>query len=145
MFPTYILNCLQVSSPQKGHRTGTDGLLRESEPGGFTEVRTSPSSISVLTVAQPLSLEEESENQKKVLRFAIAMLESQPSPMNPMWHAKFSEEFGRFEKYVVDNMCDETRRTLPKTNERDRRNQPLPANIIGRHFGTSKRHGYTGQ
>jgi len=37
---------------------------------------------------------------------------------------------------VTDNLHDETCRMLPKMNEHDRRNQPLPENIIGRHFGT---------
>jgi len=68
----------------------------------MTEVRTSPSSISVMTVAQPLSV-------------------------------------------VPGYSSDETRRTLPKTNERDRRNQSLPNNVTGRHLGTFTRRSYLEQ
>jgi len=44
--------------------------------------------------------------------------------MNPDWHTKFRDSGARLFKFVKDNIRDETRRTLPKTNERDRRNQP---------------------
>jgi hypothetical protein len=71
---------------------------------------------------------------------------------------KVSNEFGtrqvcglhaqkgaRLFKFVKDNIRDETRRTLPKTNERDRRNQPLPENITGRQFGTFTRRNHAEQ
>ena len=48
--------------------------------------------------------------------------------MDPGWHAKFCERGTRVFKFVKDNIHDETHRTLPKTNERDQRNQPLPQN-----------------
>lgn len=95
-------------------------------------------------VAQPLSWEEDREHKRQVLYRAIEMLDNQPPPVTPDWDAKYTEELSRFEKYVMDNTRDETRRTLPKTNERDR-NQPNPANIIGRHFGIIKRHGHAGK
>ena len=134
------MNYLQMSSPQKGHRTGVDGLLRESEPDGFTEVRTSPSSIPVLKVAKPLSLDQEFDESLQLLSDATALLKSQRAQMNRDWHAKYRENSIRWSKFVKDNIQDETRHTLPKTNERDRRNQPLPSNLIGRHFGTFTRH-----
>ena len=63
--------------------------------------------------------------------------------MDPTWYAKFCESGNRLFKFMGDNIRDETRRTLPKTNERNRRKQPLPGNIIGRHFGTFTRRDYT--
>ena len=72
------------------------------------------------------------------LQWGMDLLRSQPSPLDADWLARFREESKRHRKYAADNHHDETRRTLPKTNERDRRNQPVPANVIGRHFGTFK-------
>jgi len=134
-----------VSSPQKGHRTGVDSLLRESEPDGFTEVHTPPSSIPVLKVAQPLSLDQEFDEALQLLSDATALLKSQRAQMNRDWLAKHHESGTRYFKFVKDNIQDETRRMLPKTNERDRRNQPLPNNVIGRHFGTFTRCNYPEQ
>jgi hypothetical protein len=108
-----------VSSPEKAHRTGVDGLLRESEPDGFTEARTSPSSISVLTVVQPLSFEEQCENTEKQLLMVLALFRSQLPHMTPEWYAKFCDSADSLFKFVDDTIRDETRRTLPKTNERD--------------------------
>ena len=65
--------------------------------------------------------------------------------MNPDWFEKFVEKSNSLFKFAMDNIRDENRRTLPKTNERNQHNQPLPANIIGHHFGTFKGHDYTRQ
>jgi len=136
---------LQVDSPRKGHPTGIDGLLRESEPDGFIQVCTPSNSISLLTIAQPLSVDEKFKHLHQSLSNALTLLEGQQPQMDPGWLDKFSDSFARGFKFVEDNIRDETRRTLPKTNERDRRNQPLPQNIMGRHFGTFARQGQSGQ
>jgi hypothetical protein len=136
---------VQVLSPQKGPRTGIDGLLRESEPDGFTKARTSPTSIAVLTVTQPPSADELLEDLEKRASQVVNMLRGQRPHLNLDWLEKVRDSASRLFKLMDDNIRDETRRTLPKTNERDRRNQPLPANIIGRHFGTFTRHNSTGQ
>ena len=136
---------MQEFSPQKDYRTGIDGLLRESDPDGFTEVRTPPILISVLTVTQPLSLDEQYDNIEKGALRLLALIRSQRSHRTPEWLEKFNKESHRLYKFVDDNFRDETRRTLPKTNERDRRNQPLPANVIGRRFGTLSHDVYTAQ
>jgi len=76
---------------------------------------------------------------------ALDLLHSQRSHLNLDWLDKFNESKNRLVKFVSDNIRDETRRTLPKTHERDQRNQPLPANVIGRHFGTFRCNEYTTQ
>ena len=136
---------MQVNSPQKGHPTGVDGLLRESEPDGFIQVCTPSNSISLLTITQPLSFDEKDKHIHQSLLNALALFESQQPQMDPGWRDKFSESFARGFKFVEDNIRDETRRTLAKTNERDRRNQPLLQNIIGRHFGTFARQKHSEQ
>ena len=40
--------------------------------------------------------------------------------MDPAWHAKFLDNGARLFKFVKDNICDETCRTLPKTNPSQR-------------------------
>ena len=95
-------------SAHKGYRTGIDGLFRESEPDGFTEVRTSPSSISVLTVTQPPSLEEQYEMRVNGALRLLALLRSQQSHPNPDWLARFDEESNSLYKFVNDNFRDET-------------------------------------
>lgn len=127
-----------MPSPQKDHGTG---LIRRCDPHGFTEVCTSFSSVSVLTVTQPLSIEEQFDKSEERLLTALALLRSQRPYLNAAWHAKYCASGERFFKFVDDNVRDGTRRTLPKTNERDRRNQPVPGNVIGRHFGTFTPHG----
>lgn len=122
-----------------------DGLYRESDPHGFTEACTPPSSIYVLTVLQPLTFEERVKNTEKDFMDALALFRSQIGHMNPAWYEKICNIGEPLFKFLRDNVRDETRRTLPKTNERDRRNQPLPGNVIGRHFGTFTRREYTGQ
>jgi len=134
-----------VPSPQKGHRTGIDSLLRESEPDGFTEVCTETGAISVLMVTQPLSLAEHMEGTEKNLEDALALFRSQKAHMNLDWYARFCALSNHLFKFVDDNIRDETCRTLLKTNERDRCNQPLPQNIMGRHFGTFTRQEYSKQ
>jgi len=90
-------------------------------------------------------MDEERKIVENDLFLAVDLLHSQPSDINPVWFAKFRERGNHLFKFVKDNIRDETRHTLPKTNERDRHNQPLPANVIGRHFGTFRRHDYTAQ
>ncbi len=136
---------LQVSSPQKGHRTGTDSLLCESEPGGFTEVCASPSSISVLTVTQPLSLPEWYKGMENHLLDALDLLCSQQSHLNSDWLTKFNDSSNQQIKFVSDNICDKTCHTLLKTNEQDWHDQPLPANDIGHHFRSFKHNDYAAQ
>lgn len=98
------------------------------------------SSVSVLTVTQPLSIEEQFDKSEERLLTALALLRSQRAYLNTAWHAKYCASGECFFKFVDDNVRDETRHTLPKTNERDRRNRPLPGNVIGRHFGTFTLH-----
>ena len=88
-------------------------------------------------------MDKERKIMENDLFLAVDLLRSQPTDMNPLWFAKFRERSRNLVKFVKDNISDETRRTLPKTNERDRRNQPLPSNVIGRHFGGFIRHEYT--
>ncbi len=134
---------MQVPSPQKGYRTGIDGLLHKSEPDGFIEVCTSPSSIPDLTVTQPPSLDEEYEDiENGALRLLDLIHSQQPHP-NPDWLAKFCENSNCLYKYVDDNFRNKTHHTLPKTNEHDQCNQPLPANVIGCHFRTLRCHDHT--
>jgi len=99
----------------------------------------SSNSISLLTVAQPLSFDEEVEDTLQQISDAKALYNSQVPHMDPAWHAKFRDSATQLFRFVKDNLHDETCRMLPKTNECDRRNQPLPENIIGRHFGTFTR------
>ena len=127
---------MQVNSPQKDHRTGIDALLREREPHGFTQVRTSSNPISLLIITQPLSRDERVDNIEKELLDGLTLFRSQCRQADPGWLDTFEAQSSRYRKYVRDNIRNETRRTLPKTNERDRRNQPRPENIIGYHFGT---------
>ena len=116
---------------------GIDSLLQESEPHGFTEVRTSsPSSIPVLKIAQPLSLDQEFDKSQQLLLDALALLNSQQAQMNPDWHAKFRESGTQLFNFIQDNIKDENHRTLLKTNDRGRHNEPLLNNVIGRYFGT---------
>jgi hypothetical protein len=65
--------------------------------------------------------------------------------MNPDWYAKFCDSGTRFFKFVEDNICDKTCRTLPKMNERNQHNQPLLNNVIGHCFGTFTRSNYPEQ
>jgi hypothetical protein len=95
---------------------GIDGLLQESEPDGFTDICTLPSSISVLTVAQPPSLDEQFKDTCQQLFVVIDLLDSQHAHMNPDWYAKFCDSGTRFFKFVEDNICDETCRMLLKMN-----------------------------
>ena len=88
-------------------------------------------------------MEEEHKIMENDLFLAVDLLRSQPTDMNPLWFTKFRERSSNLVKFVKDNIRDETRRTLPKTNERDRRSQPLPANVIGRRFSGFIRHEYT--
>ena len=70
----------------------------------------------------------------------LALFRSQIGHMDPVWYEKHCKISEPYFKFLRDNIRDETRRTLPKTNERDRCNQPLPGNVIGRHFGTFMHH-----
>ena len=65
--------------------------------------------------------------------------------MNPDWFENFIENGKNLVKFAKDNIRDENRCMLPRTNECDQHNQPLLANIIGCHFRTFKRHDYTRQ
>jgi hypothetical protein len=85
------------------------------------------------------------EITEKRIEKTLALFRSQKGNMSADWYARFCASSDPQFKFMDDNTRDETRRTLPKTNERDRHNQPLPANIIGRHFGTSTRHDHTAQ
>ena len=96
-------------------------------------------------VAQPLSFEEEIEDSRQSISALQTVFEAQLPQMDPAWLAHFREVCARAFKYAKDNIRDETRRTLPKTNERDRRNQPLPQHVIGRQFGTFVRQGHSRQ
>jgi len=87
-------------------------------------------------VAQPLSFDEEVKDTLRQISDARDLYNSQVPHMDPAWHTKFCASGAQLFKFVKDNLHDETCRTLPKTNEHDRRNQPLPENIIGCHFGT---------
>ena len=90
-------------------------------------------------------MEEQYKKRINVAVRLLALLHGQLSHPTSDWLAKFDKESNRLYKFVNDNFRDKTRRTLPKTNERNRRNQPLPANVIGRHFGTLGRNDYTAQ
>ena len=76
---------MQVDSPRKGHPTGIDGLLRESEPDGFIQVCTPSNSISLLTIAQPLSVDEKFKHLHQSLSNALTLIESQQPQMDPGW------------------------------------------------------------
>jgi len=96
-------------------------------------------------VIQPLSLGEHMEYTEKKILDTLALFRSQKAHMNLDWYARFCDYSNHLFKFVDDNIRDETRRTLPKTNEHDRRNQPLPQNTMGRHFGTFAHQEYSGQ
>jgi len=107
------MNRLQVDSPQNGHPTGVDGQLRESEPDGVTRVCTSSNSISLLTVTQPLSFEEEVEETYQMLLDILAVFESKRPNMDPDWYAGFCESIAPLFKFVEDSIRDGT---LPNNN-----------------------------
>ena len=88
-------------------------------------------------------MDEEHKIMENDLFLAADLLRSQLTDMNPLWFAKFCEWSRNLVKFVKDNISDETCRTLPKTNECDWHNQPLPSNVIGCHFGGFIRHEYT--
>jgi hypothetical protein len=90
--------------------TGVDGLLQETEPDDSTQVCTPFNSISLLTVAQPLSIDEELENMEKRAIQILDLLHTQKAYMNVDWLAKFCENAEPLFKFL-----DETCRTLPKT------------------------------
>jgi hypothetical protein len=106
---------LQESSPQKCHGTGVDGLPRESEPEGFPQVYPSFNSITLLTVAQALSFDEEVEAASQILLDALALLDSKLPHMDPAWFAEFCEAGEPLFNFVKEHNRNETRRTLPKT------------------------------
>jgi hypothetical protein len=56
---------------------GIDGLLRESEPDGFTQVCSPSNSISLLMDPQPLSFEEKVENTHQLILDTLALFNSQ--------------------------------------------------------------------
>ncbi len=76
---------------------------------------------------------------------ALDLLRSQQSHLNSDWLTKFHDSSNQQIKFVSDNIRDKTCRTLPKTNEQDRHNQPLPANVIGCHFGSFEHNDYAVQ
>lgn len=80
----------------------------------LTEVRTlrtSPSSIPVLTVAQPHSFEGRVEHMHQQLMDVTAFLESQGPHMTPEFLDEFLDNFAEFFKFVQDSKRDLTRRT----------------------------------
>ena len=97
---------MQVSSPQEGYGSEIDGLLCESEPDGFTEVRTSPSLISVLTVTQPPSLDEQYENAENLVLRALDLLRSRRSHLDSDWLAEFCENADPLFKFMEDTIRD---------------------------------------
>ena len=88
-------------------------------------------------------MDEERKIMENDLFLAVDLLCSQLTDMNPLWFAKFREWSRNLVKFVKDNISDETHCTLLKTNEHNWRNQPLPSNVIGCHFGGFIRHEYT--
>jgi hypothetical protein len=90
--------------------TGVDSLLQETEPDDSTQVCKSSNSISLLTVTQPLSVDEELENMEKRAMQMLDLLRSQRAHMDPDWIAKFSEAAEPLFKVM-----DETCHMLPKT------------------------------
>ena len=90
-------------------------------------------------------MDKEHKSMENNLFLAVNLLHSQLSNMNPVWFAKFCERGNHLIKFVKDNICDKTCHTLLKTNECNQHNQPIPANVIGRHFGGFTCHDYTTQ
>ena len=65
--------------------------------------------------------------------------------MDPKWYKRICDTGEPLFKIMRDNMRDKNCCTLPKTNECDQCNQPLPGNVIGCHVGTFKHHEHNGQ
>ena len=80
---------------------------------------------------QPLSPQERLDALKADLLEAYEFIASQTSQPSLRWIDNMEKQFKSGIKCVKDNIRDANRRTCPKTNERDRRRQPLPGNVIG--------------
>lgn len=108
-------------------------MLRETEPSGFSQVSSSSFWLVLyyLIVPQPLSRQEILENFVADLVEARDFIESEAPQSSLQWLINMHEQFRPGFKCVKDNKRHANRRTLPKTNETDRRGQPLPRNVIG--------------
>ena len=108
-------------------------MLRESEPSGFTEVNNSlfSSMLYYLIVPQPQTREEIWYDVRMRLEDSIKLWDSQRHMGSIQWLTNFQEQFRAGFKCTSDNLSHASRRTCPKTNETDRRGQPLPRNVMG--------------
>ena len=80
---------------------------------------------------QPLSRQELIEAFRANLEESRRTFEIQAPQASIQWLENVQAQFKSGFKCMKDNVRDANRRTCPKTNETDRRNQPLPRNVIG--------------
>ena len=80
---------------------------------------------------QPLSRRERIEAFKANLLETYEYYNTQADQASIQWIDNMDAQFKSGFKCVKDNKRHMNRRTCPKTNETDRRGQPLPRNVIG--------------
>ena len=82
-------------------------------------------------VPQPLSRQERFAIMKAKHVEALKVLESQEHQASLEWLDNMEKQYQPGFKCTEDNLRHANRRTLPKTNETDRRRQPLAKNVTG--------------
>jgi hypothetical protein len=80
---------------------------------------------------QPLSRQERIKALFEQLEEGRQLLEDHELQASLQWIDNFEAQLKPFTKLVQDNHRHANRRTCPKTNEKNRRRQPLPRNVIG--------------
>ena len=84
-----------------------------------------------LMVPQPLSRQERFAILKANAVKLVNLIESQEHQASLQWLDNMEEKCKPAFKCMEDNLRHANRRTCPKTNETDRRRQPLARNVTG--------------
>ena len=82
-------------------------------------------------IPQPLSQQECLEAFLAQFDKVRKFIASEAPQSSQEWFNNMKEQFKHGFKWVDDNMRHANRRTCPKTNEKDRKRQPLPRNVTG--------------
>ena len=80
---------------------------------------------------QPLTQQELTEAFIANIYETLEYYTSQVDHVSIQWIHNMDTQFKPGFKCVKDNKRHMNRRTIPKTNETDRRGQPLPSNVMG--------------
>ena len=80
-------------------------------------------------IPQPLSQQECLEAFLVQFDKVCKFIASEAPQSSQEWFNNMKEQFKHGFKWVDDNMRHANRRTCPKTNEKDRKRQPLPRNV----------------